>query len=401
MEANKKIEVLLADKNLSSDFKAIAEKVYNEERISEEDGVLLYEKGDLSFVGTLANFVRERKHGDKTYFNRNFHLEPTNVCLYTCTFCSYSRLIKKRSEGWEYSLDEMMDIIKKYDNEPVTEVHIVGGVMPQYNLKFYQDLFKAIKAHRPDLHVKALTPVEYHYIFKKGKVSYEEGMRLMIEAGLDSMPGGGAEIFHPEIRDQIAGGKCTGEQWLEIHEIAHNQGIPTNATMLYGHIEEYWHRVDHMEKLRQLQDRTNGFQTFIPLKFRNKNNQLSHVPEVSVIEDLKNYAIGRIYLDNFKHVKAYWPMIGRTTAQMSLAFGVNDLDGTIDDTTKIYSMAGSEEQNPALSTFELVELIRKTGRRAIERDTVYNVVKDYTDHKFENEQTFKGYRFVPLPVVNN
>ena len=401
MEANKKIEVLLADKNLSSDFKAIAQKVYNGERISEEDGLLLYEKGDLSFVGTLANFIRERKHGDKTYFNRNFHLEPTNVCLYTCTFCSYSRLIKKRSEGWEYSLEEMMDIIKKYDNEPVTEVHIVGGVMPQYNLKFYQDLFKAIKAHRPDLHVKALTPVEYHYIFKKGKVSYEEGMRLMIEAGLDSMPGGGAEIFHPEIRDQIAGGKCTGEEWLQIHEISHNQGIPTNATMLYGHIEEYKHRIDHMEKLRQLQDRTGGFQTFIPLKFRNKNNQLSHLPEVSVIEDLKNYAIGRIYLDNFKHVKAYWPMIGRTTAQMSLAFGVNDLDGTIDDTTKIYSMAGSEEQNPALSTFELVELIRKTGRRAIERDTVYNVVKDYTDHKFENEQTFKGYRFVPLPVVNN
>jgi aminodeoxyfutalosine synthase len=401
MDGVKKIKVLLADKNLSSDFKAIAQKVYNGERISEEDGLLLYEKGDLSFVGTLANFVREREHGDKTYFNRNFHLEPTNVCLYTCTFCSYSRLIKKREEGWEYSLEDMMDIIKKYDGKPVTEVHIVGGVMPQYNLKFYQDLFKAIKAHRPELHVKALTPVEYHYIFKKGKVSYEEGMRLMIEAGLDSMPGGGAEIFHPEIRDQIAGGKCSGEEWLQIHEISHNQGIRTNATMLYGHIEEYRHRIDHMEKLRQLQDRTGGFQTFIPLKFRNKNNQLSHLEEVSVIEDLKNYAIGRIYLDNFKHVKAYWPMIGRTTAQMSLAFGVNDLDGTIDDTTKIYSMAGSEEQNPALSTFELVELIRKTGRKAIERDTVYNVIKDYTDHKFEDEQTFKGYRFVALPVVNN
>ena len=401
MDGTKKIEVLLADKNLSSDLKAIAQKVYSGERISEEEGLLLYEKGDLSFVGTLANFVREREHGDKTYFNRNFHLEPTNVCLYTCTFCSYSRLIKKREEGWEYSLEDMMDIIKKYDGKPVTEVHIVGGVMPQYDLKFYQDLFKAIKAHRPELHIKALTPVEYHYIFKKGKVSYEEGMRLMIEAGLDSMPGGGAEIFHPEIRDQIAGGKCSGEEWLRIHEISHNQGIRTNATMLYGHIEEYRHRIDHMEKLRQLQDRTGGFQTFIPLKFRNKNNQLSHLSEVSVIEDLKNYAIGRIYLDNFKHVKAYWPMIGRTTAQMSLAFGVNDLDGTIDDTTKIYSMAGSEEQNPALSTFELVELIRKTGRKAIERDTVYNVVNDYTGHKFEDEQTFRNYRFVSLPVVNN
>ncbi len=401
MDGVKKIEIVLADKNLSSDLKTIAQKVYNSERISEAEGLLLYEKGDLSFVGTLANFVREREHGDKTYFNRNFHIEPTNVCLYSCTFCSYSRLIKKREEGWEYSLEDMMDIIKKYDEKPVTEVHIVGGVMPQYDLKFYQDLFKAIKAHRPELHIKALTPVEYHYIFKKGKVSYEEGMRLMIEAGLDSMPGGGAEIFHPEIRDQIAGGKCSGEQWIQIHEISHNQGIRTNATMLYGHIEEYRHRIDHMEKLRQLQDRTGGFQTFIPLKFRNKNNQLSHLSEVSVIEDLKNYAIGRIYLDNFKHVKAYWPMIGRTTAQMSLAFGVNDLDGTIDDTTKIYSMAGSEEQNPALSTFDLVELIRKTGRKAIERDTIYNVVKDYTDHKFEDEQTFTGYRFVALPVVNN
>jgi aminodeoxyfutalosine synthase len=262
-------------------------------------------------------------------------------------------------------------------------------------------LFKAIKAHRPELHIKALTPVEYHYIFKKGKVSYEEGMQLMKEAGLDSMPGGGAEIFHPEIRDQIAGGKCTGDEWLRIHEITHNLGLRTNATMLYGHIEEYWHRVDHMEHLRQLQDKTGGFQTFIPLKFRNKNNELSHLDEVSVIEDLKNYAIGRIYMDNFKHIKAYWPMIGRKTAQMSLGFGVNDIDGTIDDTTKIYSMAGSEEQNPAMSTFELVELIRSTGRKAIERDTLYNVVKDYTNHKFEEQVEYKGYRFIPLPVVNN
>jgi aminodeoxyfutalosine synthase len=401
MKAARKVELLLADKSLSSDMRQIAEKVYNKERITPDEGTLLYKKADLGFVGTLANYIREREHGGNTYFNRNFHMEPTNVCLYTCTFCSYSRRIKKRSDGWELTLDEMMDEVKKFDNEPVTEVHIVGGVMPQYNLKFYQDLFKAIKAHRPELHIKALTPVEYHYIFKKGKVSYEEGMQLMKEAGLDSMPGGGAEIFHPEIRDQIAGGKCTGDEWLRIHEITHNLGLRTNATMLYGHIEEYWHRVDHMEHLRQLQDKTGGFQTFIPLKFRNKNNELSHLDEVSVIEDLKNYAIGRIYMDNFKHIKAYWPMIGRKTAQMSLGFGVNDIDGTIDDTTKIYSMAGSEEQNPAMSTFELVELIRSTGRKAIERDTLYNVVKDYTNHKFEEQVEYKGYRFIPLPVVNN
>jgi len=401
MSAARKVELLLSDKSLSDEFKRIANKVFNQERITPEEGELLYEKADLGFVGTLANYVREREHGGNTYFNRNFHMEPTNVCLYTCTFCSYSRRIKKRSDGWELTLDEMMDEVKKYDDKPVTEVHIVGGVMPQYNLKFYQDLFRAIKAHRPELHIKALTPVEYHYIFKKGKVSYEEGMKLMVEAGLNSMPGGGAEIFHPEIRDQIAGGKCTGDEWLKIHEITHNLGLRTNATMLYGHIEAYKHRVDHMEQLRQLQDKTGGFQTFIPLKFRNKNNELSHLDEVSVIEDLKNYAIGRIYMDNFKHIKAYWPMIGRKTAQMSLGFGVNDIDGTIDDTTKIYTMAGSEEQNPAMNTFELVELIRSTGRKAIERDTLYNVINDYTDHKFEEQVAYRAYKFIPLPVVNN
>ncbi|MEO0339953.1 MAG: CofH family radical SAM protein, partial [Bacteroidota bacterium] len=263
----------------------------------------------------------------------------------------------------------------------------------------YSELFRQIKAHRPELHIKALTPVEYHYIFKKAKISYEEGMALMKAAGLDSMPGGGAEIFHPEIRDQIAGGKCSGDQWLRIHEIWHELGHRSNATMLYGHIEEFKHRVHHLEELRKLQDKTGGFQTFIPLKFRNKDNQMSHVPESTVVEDLRNYAISRIYLDNFAHIKAYWPMIGRNTAQLSLSFGVNDIDGTIDDTTKIYSMAGSEEQNPAMSTKELVKLIRAVNRNAIERDTLYHVVNDYTDHVFEDDNQFRGY--VSLPVVQN
>lgn len=196
------------------------------------------------------------------------------------------------------------------------------------------------------------------------------------------MPGGGAEIFHPEIRDQIAGGKCTAEEWLAIHETWHNMGMHSNATMLYGHIEKFWHRVDHMEKLRQLQDRTNGFNCFIPLKFRNGNNQMSHVSEVSVIEDLRNYAISRIYLDNFNHVKAYWAMIGRSTAQLSLNFGVDDIDGTIDDTTKIYSMAGAEEQTPKLTTQQLVELIKQTGHKPIERSTLYDTVKDYSEVEF-------------------
>ena len=395
---NTTLATLLNDTTLDNNLREIAEKVKQSERITEAEGQLLFEKGNLSYLGALANHIRQRRHGDRTYFNRNFHIEPTNVCLYTCSFCSYSRRIKKREDGWEYSMDDIMDIVKTYDGKPVTEVHIVGGVLPQYDVPFYTELFRRIKTHRPDLHIKALTPVEYHYIFKKAKISYEEGMQLMKEAGLDSMPGGGAEIFHPEIRDQIAGGKCTGEQWLRIHEIWHELGHRSNATMLYGHIEEYGHRVDHMERLRQLQDKTGGFQTFIPLKFRNSNNEMSRVNETTVIEDLRNYAISRIYLDNFDHIKAYWPMIGRTTAQLSLAFGVNDIDGTIDDTTKIYSMAGSEEKNPVLSTEQLVHLIRRVGRQPIERDTLYNVVKDYTNEVFESDKQFRGY--VSLPIAN-
>lgn len=393
------ISSIFANKNLSIELKDIATKVLENTRITEEEGLYLFNHAPLGYCGILANHIREQRHGSKTYFNRNFHLEPTNVCLYTCTFCSYSRLIKKREEGWEYTHDDLLDMIKKYDGEPVTEVHIVGGVLPQYDVQFYSDLFKSIKQHRPELHVKALTPVEFHYIFKKAKISYEEGMKLMVESGLDSMPGGGAEIFHPEIRDQIAGGKCDADQWLSIHKILHGLGKRSNATMLYGHIEEFHHRIDHLERLRTLQDETGGFQTFIPLKFRNKNNEMAHVPESNVIEDLRNYAISRIYLDNFDHIKAYWPMIGKTTAQMSLAFGVDDLDGTIDDTTKIYSMAGAEEQNPAMATKDLVKMIKQVKRYPIERDTLYNVVKDYNDVVFEEDEVFKGY--LNLPVVEN
>lgn len=400
MSSKSSLSVLTTDPKLSPALREIAHKVQHNQRITPEEGILLFEEGSLSFVGSLANYMREQRHGDNTYFNRNFHIEPTNLCVYDCKFCSYSRLIKQRKDesAWEYTMEDMMDIVRSYDGQPVTEVHIVGGVLPQYDLPFYLDFFKKIKAHRPDLHVKALTPVEYHYIFKKAKVSYEDGMRMVAEAGCDSMPGGGAEIFHPEIREQIAADKCTGEQWLRIHEIWHELGRRSNATMLYGHIERYGHRVDHLEQLRQLQDKTGGFQTFIPLKFRNQDNQMSHLPESTSVEDLRNYAISRIYLDNFEHIKAYWPMIGREVAQMSLAFGVNDIDGTIDDTTKIYSMAGSEEQTPALSTRELSQLIRSVGRRPIERDTLYNVIQDYTDHVFPEDQEFKGY--LALPVVN-
>lgn len=376
------MEFLLSYPRLSPEAKHIAEKVWNNERISDDDALWLYEKAELSFLAALATHIRSRKNGKKVFFNRNFHIEPTNVCIYDCKFCSYSRAIKKREDGWEFTLEDMMKIVRKYDGEAVTEVHIVGGVLPQYDVKFYEQFFAAIKAHRPELHIKALTPVEYHYIFKKDKISYEEGMRRMIAAGLDSLPGGGAEIFHPEVRELIAKDKCNADQWLEIHRILHQLGKRSNATMLYGHIEKYWHRIDHMNRLRSLQDETGGFQTFIPLKFRNENNEMSHIVETTVVEDLRNYAVGRIYMDNFDHVKAYWPMIGKETTHLSLSFGVDDIDGTIDDTTKIYSMAGSEEQNPTMSTQELIDFIVSAGYQPIERDTLYNIVHDYSVEEF-------------------
>lgn len=263
----------------------------------------------------------------------------------------------------------------------------MGGVHPKMGLQFFADILKRIKKHRPDLHIKAFTAVELEYMFRKAKLSFADGLKLLKEHGLDSLPGGGAEIFDESIRNQIAEDKCTSEQWLEIHETAHQLGIPSNATMLYGHLENYEHRINHMHRLRDVQDRTNGFNTFIPLKFRNKDNQMSHIAEVSVIEDLKNYAVSRIYLDNFSHIKAYWPMIGRTTTQLSLSFGVDDIDGTIDDSTKIYTMAGSEEQIPKLTTQQLVELIKNVKRTPIERDTLYNIVKNYMDYDFASEKT--------------
>lgn len=359
----------------SDELLRIACKVLNHERITTSEGLTLFEDGSLAFLGALANYVREEKHGDKTYYNRNFHIEPTNVCVFSCKFCSYSKLYAHREEGWELTNDQMLDIVKKYDDQPVTEVHIVGGVHPKLTLEFFADLLRKIKNHRPALHIKGFTPVELDYMFRKAKVSLEEGMKYLHEAGLDSLPGGGAEIFHPEIREKICDDKVDAVGWLAIHEAAHNLGMNTNATMLYGHIEEYRHRIDHMERLRSLQDKTGGFNTFIPLKFRNGDNEMSDVPESTVIEDMKTYAVARIYMDNFPHLKAYWPMLGRNNAQMTLSFGVNDLDGTIDDTTKIYSMAGSEEQKPAMSTEELRNLIKQAGRTPVERDTVYNEIE--------------------------
>ncbi len=364
-------------KNEPDKLKAVGEKVLNDERITDEEALLLFEEANLSYVGALANYVREKRHGNKTYFNRNFHIEPTNVCVFSCHFCSYSRLYAHREQGWELSIEDMLNRVKKYDGQPVTEVHIVGGVHPKMNLHFFADLLRKIKQHRPGLHIKGFTAVELDYMFRKAKVSVKEGLKLLHEAGLDSLPGGGAEIFNPEIRRQVCADKVDGKGWLFIHETAHRLGMHSNATMLYGHIEKFEHRIDHMRQLRELQDRTGGFNTFIPLKFRNKDNDMHHVPEVSMADDFKLYAIARLYMDNFPHLKAYWPMLGRKNAQLSLAFGVNDIDGTIDDTTKIYSMAGSEEQNPAMTTEEIVNLIKAVKRQPVERDTLYNTIAAY------------------------
>lgn len=376
----------LEKSSVSPELKKIAEKIFKSERISFDEGLLLYKKGELGFLGTLANYIREKRHGDYVYFNRNFHVEPTNICVFDCKFCSYSRLLKEKGEGWELSEEQILDKLKSYAGKPITEVHIVGGVHPKMGLHYFASLIKKIKEIRPDIHVKAFTAVELEYMCRKAKVSFREGLQLLKEHGQNSLPGGGAEIFHPEIRKQICEDKCTADEWLEIHETAHSLGMPSNATMLYGHIEKFEHRVDHMERLRNLQDKTNGFNTFIPLKFRNKDNQMSHLAEVSTIEDLRNYAIARIYMDNFPHIKAYWPMIGRNTAQLSLQFGVDDIDGTIDDSTKIYSMAGSEEQSPALTTQELVELVKQVNRHPVERDTLYNILTDYNNYDFSKEE---------------
>ena len=373
--------VPISEKSIFTDqsiqLQAIADKVLMGQRVSEEEGLELFEKGSLPFLGSLANFVREKLHGNAVFFNRNFHIEPTNVCVFSCNFCAYSQLYAHREEGWELSMDDMLNIVKKYDGQPVTEVHIVGGVHPKMNLYFFADLLKAIKAHRPELHIKAFTAVELDYMFRKAKVTVAEGVALLKDAGLNSIPGGGAEIFDEDIRNKISADKVDAEGWLNIHEAIHNAGMHSNATMLYGHVEKYRHRINHMSRLRHLQDKTGGFNTFIPLKFRNGDNDMSHVPEVSIVEDLKMYAVARIFMDNFPHLKAYWPMLGRKNAQLALSFGVDDIDGTIDDTTKIYSMAGAEEQNPAMSTDDIVALIKQVNRQPVERDTLYNIVRQY------------------------
>ena len=369
------INLEIPKNRISKPLLSIVEKVENKKRISNRDALILYENASLSLLGSLANSIRENLHGDVTYFNKNMHIEPTNICVFDCKFCSYSRLYRNKEDGWELNIDQMIEMVDK--RKDITEVHIVGGVHPKMGLDYFVKLIKNIKKLRSDIHIKAFTAVELEYMCKKAKVSYKEGLTILKKAGQDSLPGGGAEIFNEDIRAKICKDKCSSNQWLEIHKNAHKIGMPSNATMLYGHIEKIEHRIDHMHRLRQLQDDTGGFNAFIPLKFRNKNNQMYEIDEVGILEDLRTYAVSRVYLDNFKNIKAYWPMIGRKTAQTLLSFGVNDIDGTIDDTTKIYSMAGAEEQNPSMTTQQMIKLIKKVNRVPVERDSVYNEIASF------------------------
>lgn len=370
---NNQIEALLTSADLPEILRNIAAKVMRQERIEAEEGQALFELGEPGYLGTLADYCRVKKTGQDAYFIRNFHIEPTNICVNKCRFCSYSHHFSP--SRWELTVDEIL--AKVAAQEPnVRELHITGAVHPQRDIYYYGDLLKKIRSIRPDLHIKAYSAVEIDYMIRKAGMTLEDGMRLLKESGLDSIPGGGAEIFDETVRDQICGMKSDATAWLAVHETAHRLGIPSNATMLYGHVEQFSHRIGHLEQLRRLQDRTGGFNAFIPLKFRNSNNEMSAIPEVSVIEDMRMYAISRIYLDNFPHIKAYWPAVGRKLAQISLSFGVDDLDGTINDSTRIYSLAGAEDQNPMMTVTEMISMIRESGRNPVERDSWYNPVNN-------------------------
>jgi aminodeoxyfutalosine synthase len=361
---------------LHGEISSIAQKINRSERVTCEEAVWLFEHAETAVLGLLATQVKQKHSGDKVFFNRNFHIEPTNICIHNCLFCSYRRRIND-IDAWEYSLDEISNLSASHFKDKSTEVHIVGGVHPSRDIDYYCSLIKTVKEELPDIQVKAYTAVEIDYMSRKAGLNIKEGLQRLKDAGLTSIPGGGAEIFDENIRSRIAPDKTSSAKWLDIHKTAHELGIPSNATILYGHIENYNHRIDHLNRLRVLQDKTHGFNCFIPLKYHKSGNQMSPHPEVSKIEDMRNYAVSRIFLDNIPHLKAYWPMIGKDMAELSLSFGVDDLDGTIEDTTRIYSMAGSKEKNPVIKASELVDLIHKNGLTAVERDSIYNTLKIY------------------------
>lgn len=352
----------------------LAERVAAGERLDAGDARRLFEVDDVAVLGALANQVREARFGDLTFFNRNLHVNATNVCEASCIFCSFARLKTGEQGAYTMALDEALGRIRAQRDRLVTEVHIVNGLNPDLPWAWYLDLIAAIRAERPDLHIKAFTAVEIHYFAEKFGKSYVEVLTELRAAGVGSLPGGGAEIFHPRARRKLCHDKVDADGWLEVHRVAHRLGMRTNCTMLFGSIETMDERVDHLLRLRTLQDETGGFQTFIPLKFHNENNRLRRLPEPTGNDCLRTLAVSRLVLDNIDHIKAYWIMLGIKLAQASLWFGVDDLDGTVKE-EKIYHMAGASTPQE-LTRADLVGLIRAAGRIPVERDTLYHVVAE-------------------------
>lgn len=354
----------------------IQNKIKNAERITPEECLELYSTAALPELGVLANVVRERKNGRNAYFNRNVHIEPTNICVNRCKFCSYRRA--EGEEGtWDLSLEDILRIAQNIVGQNITEVHVVGGVHPHHPFSFYESIVEGIHKILPDTHIKAFTAEELWKMAEQSGKPVEQVLARLQELGLRSIPGGGAEILNDEVRAEICAEKISSAVWLNVHEQAHRLGMVSNATMLYGHVEKYEHRVEHLTRLRDLQDKTGGFNAFIPLKFRKAHNELSSLGEVTTIEDLRNIAICRIFLDNVPHIKAYWPMFGKSAAQLALSFGADDLDGTIGDSTKIYAMAGADDKNPQMSVDDLCEMVRSAGFTPVERDSLYRPIKQY------------------------
>jgi len=348
---------------------SIGYKVIHGIRIDSEEAMALYTDADISFTAFLAHFVRTKINGNKVYFIKNVHIEYTNICINKCVFCSFRS--KTAKDSWELNHDEILERIRKNISNGIKEVHIVGGIHPDKDIYFWLAILKNIRKEFPHLHIKAFTAPEIDYITRKAGLTIETGLKLLKENGLDSIPGGGAEIFNNDIRHKLFPTKIDWQQWLLIHKTAHKMGIPSNATMLYGHIEHISDRIFHLSKLRALQDETSGFNAFIPLKFKNKNNDLKGIKESTLHEDLKMFALSRIFLDNFKHIKAYWPMLGKETALLALDFGADDLDGTINNSTAIYSKAGATEQKPQFDESEIIKLIQKHRKRPVERNGAY------------------------------
>jgi len=373
---SQEIKDLIKLSNIDTKLKEIGFKALDGQRITTSECETLYNEADLGFLGMIANYIRFKKNGDYVYFNKNIHIEPTNICIHDCTFCSYAR--KKGQEGgWLFTINEMLEQVLAQPEDSITEVHIVGGVHPDRGLEFYEELLQTIKKARPKIHIKGFTAIEVEYMATKARLPFDQTLLRLQKAGLDSMPGGGAEIFDEETRAKVCGTKTGSENWLSMHAAAHSIGMPTNATILYGHVETYAHRVDHMNRLREAQDANGKFQAFIPLKYKKANNLLGLEHETTWVEDLRNFAISRIFLDNFQHIKAYWPMLGRDLSQISLEYGVNDFDGTINDTTKIYSMAGAEDQSPSMTQNEMITLIKQAKRIPTERSSTYDKLAVY------------------------